>query len=271
MSTSPAPAAFTVVICGHMRMMPSVVHSHLEHIYLPHPDSRVVVCTWPDVWDTTPIDHHKFRMKSSPDLLPRWMEPITLGWKTVNITREELEARAQAWGVPPVNRFHQLTWRSLSYCHVIQEAARLAQASSPHELFLFCRPDLRFEGDLNPHLPEGFNCACNIGVDWFPDGSRKIGRAGVYGMECEGFLDQLFLVDRRGLRALCSIYDSIGKMNARQVEVNNETLIGWHLHLSGLKFTSFDLAPITLVRPRCCMDGLLRLVFPGHVDRPVEF
>jgi hypothetical protein len=156
---------FTVIYYGYMRQCPSTIHSHLEHLYMPFPESRMVFSAWSRLWDSSPVPHPSFDIDASLDLLPRWVEGRLAGWNVNTPDPHSMQEVVRALHIPEVNCFGQPTWRVVSYCKSLQEAARFALSSSADEHFLFCRPDLRFEADLRPHIPDGCDCASNCGID----------------------------------------------------------------------------------------------------------
>lgn len=261
---------FTVIYYGYLRQAPSTIHSHLEHVYNPFPQTRCIFSTWSKLWEVPPLDHAHSDMAAEVRLFPRWLDDICLGFHVHQQDHGSIQSLISSLHIPEMNCFNQATWRVSSYCKSLQDAARLALEASGDDHFLFCRPDLRFEGDLQPHIPGPQDCASNCGIDWMPDGSRRIGQAQVKGVPGRGFLDQLYLMTRRATERMSTIYDSIPDMWNQRVEINYETLVGWHLKLGGLDWTSADLAPISLIRPRGVVDGRLRIVYPGGAGPTTE-
>lgn len=260
---------FTVIYYGYMRQCPTTIHSHLEQLYLHFSDARCVFSVWGRMWDCSPLDHPRFELPASQEYLPRWLDSRLAAWSVHQPDQDGMQELVRANSIPATNCFGQQTWRVASYCKSLQDASRTALSSSTDEYFLYCRPDLRFENEFKPHIPDGCDCASNCGIDWLPDGSRRIGQAAVKGMN-KNFLDQLFFANRRCVERISTLFDELPRLHRKGVEVNYETLVGWHLHGADLRWTAANLAHVSLIRPRGVVNDRLHILYPTGVGPAVE-
>jgi len=253
---------FTVVHYGYLRTAPLAMASHHDHLYRRYPEARCAFSVWEGMWDRPGYDHPKFADRADVKLLPGWVPERLAGWEVHRPDEAGMRAFVAGHGIPEVNCFGQMTWRCASYCTALQNAARFAMGVSDDGWFLFCRPDIRFDGDMHASVPGGLDCASNAGIDYRADGSRRLEQAVVKGLEGRTFLDQMFMVNRRCLERMATLFDEIPAMFRAGVEVNNETLVGWHMHRGGMAWGAVDMAQVSLLRPRFVHDGRLCIAYP---------
>jgi hypothetical protein len=150
--------------------------------------------------------------------------------------------------IPTLNKFDQFTYRILSMHYNIQEVSKLQQNySNNYDLVMISRADLDIYSDFDFSALnlDYINYPKFHGIS--PQGNRKEGAAAVVGTNF-GFNDQMFVGIPENMKIFNNIYDKIPEYYKDNIEINSETLLGYHCINNNIKFEGTDFITYDILR-----------------------